>query len=94
MKSRPQVEGHVQRAKKALRDGPASPSRPDRLEDQVRVLVKRSVLVSGGGGNRTRVLRCLNGTSPSAAGDRISGSPLATGTGGEPQSTKVSPPAR
>ncbi|MDQ1439362.1 MAG: site-specific recombinase [Acidimicrobiaceae bacterium] len=28
---------------------------------------------SGGGGNRTRVLRPLNGTSPSAAGGRVSG---------------------
>jgi hypothetical protein len=52
-----------------------------------------SVIVSGGGGNRTRVLRCRNGPSPSAAGDGISGSSLAAGTGEEPQSTQMSPPA-
>ena len=49
-----------------------------------------SVISSGGGGNRTRVLQCLNGTSPSASGDQISGSLLATGTGREPQSTECS----
>jgi hypothetical protein len=35
--------------------------------------------VSGGGGNRTRVLQRLNGPSPSAAGGLASGSPFAAG---------------
>ena len=38
----------------------------------------------GGGGNRTRVLRRLGGTSPSAAGERVSGSPTPPASKGSP----------
>ena len=42
-----------------LRDVPASPSRPDRLVDQVKVLVKRVVLVEVAGIEPARILEGL-----------------------------------